>query len=219
MKITTPTATLGIRGTTGLVEVPEGAAANNPNNVAIKLYPDADGKVVASRSMTAPAPGSASSPRAPAALRFAPARAACASRGAADDIAAADAARSGLVRQVHSTQNLGRRVSTSSATSAAPIPPSTVSTRRAADAAKRIAGKNAPARRAKSSGQPQPGQQNRPGQQQQPGSQTVPDNNCRTDRVSRSNRARLTGRANSAAAGISGSPQQTGLPPRPGQPP
>ena len=45
MKITTPTATLGIRGTTGLVEVPEGAAANNPNNVAIKLYPDADGKV------------------------------------------------------------------------------------------------------------------------------------------------------------------------------
>ena len=30
MKITTPTATLGIRGTTGLVEVPEGAAANNP---------------------------------------------------------------------------------------------------------------------------------------------------------------------------------------------
>ena len=41
MKITTPTATLGIRGTTGLVEVPEGAAANNPNNVAVKLYPDA----------------------------------------------------------------------------------------------------------------------------------------------------------------------------------
>ncbi|MDE2332411.1 MAG: FecR domain-containing protein [Bradyrhizobium sp.] len=45
MKISTPTATLGIRGTTGLVEVPQGAAANNPNNVAIKLYPDADGRV------------------------------------------------------------------------------------------------------------------------------------------------------------------------------
>jgi FecR protein len=45
MKISTPTATLGIRGTTGLVEVPEGAAANNPNNVAIKLYPDPDGHV------------------------------------------------------------------------------------------------------------------------------------------------------------------------------
>ena len=45
MKISTPTATLGIRGTTGLVEVPEGAPPPTPNNVAIKLYPDADGKV------------------------------------------------------------------------------------------------------------------------------------------------------------------------------
>jgi hypothetical protein len=45
MKITTPTATLGIRGTTGLVEVPEGTAATSANNVAIKLYPDADGRV------------------------------------------------------------------------------------------------------------------------------------------------------------------------------
>jgi FecR protein len=45
MKITTPTATLGIRGTTGLVEVPEGATAGVANNVAVKLYPDPDGKV------------------------------------------------------------------------------------------------------------------------------------------------------------------------------
>jgi len=45
MKISTPTATLGIRGTTGLVEVPEGASATSANNVAIKLYPDADGRV------------------------------------------------------------------------------------------------------------------------------------------------------------------------------
>ncbi len=45
MKISTPTATLGIRGTTGLVEVPEGASAAGANNVAIKLYPDADGRV------------------------------------------------------------------------------------------------------------------------------------------------------------------------------
>ncbi|RZN31363.1 FecR domain-containing protein [Bradyrhizobium sp. Leo121] len=44
MRISTPTATLGIRGTTGLVEVPEGATATS-NNVAIKLYPDADGRV------------------------------------------------------------------------------------------------------------------------------------------------------------------------------
>lgn len=47
MTITTPTATLGIRGTTGVVEVPEGAAATAAaaNNVNIKLYPDADGRV------------------------------------------------------------------------------------------------------------------------------------------------------------------------------
>jgi hypothetical protein len=45
MTISTPTATLGIRGTSGLVEVPEGAAAGGANNVAIKLYPDPDGRV------------------------------------------------------------------------------------------------------------------------------------------------------------------------------
>ncbi len=45
MKISTPTATMGIRGTTGLIEVPEGASATSRNNVAIKLYPDPDGKV------------------------------------------------------------------------------------------------------------------------------------------------------------------------------
>ena len=45
MKITTPTATLGIRGTSGLVEVPEGATATSKNNVNVKLYPDADGRV------------------------------------------------------------------------------------------------------------------------------------------------------------------------------
>ncbi|TQF43426.1 iron dicitrate transport regulator FecR [Bradyrhizobium sp. UNPF46] len=45
MKITTPTATLGIRGTTGVVDVPEGATAGGANNVNIKLYPDADGRV------------------------------------------------------------------------------------------------------------------------------------------------------------------------------
>src|SRR5580700_4642828 len=43
MKITTPSSTLGIRGTTGLVEVPEGGTAGG--QVSIKLYPDADGRV------------------------------------------------------------------------------------------------------------------------------------------------------------------------------
>ncbi|MGC1234573.1 MAG: FecR domain-containing protein [Xanthobacteraceae bacterium] len=42
MKIATPEATLGIRGTTGIVEVPPAGGAAAPT---IKLYPDADGHV------------------------------------------------------------------------------------------------------------------------------------------------------------------------------
>lgn len=45
MKIVTPTATLGIRGTTGLIEVPPGATPGTTGEVAIKLYPDANGRV------------------------------------------------------------------------------------------------------------------------------------------------------------------------------
>ena len=45
MKIDTPTASLGIRGTSGLVQIPSGAATGTPGEVAIKLYPDADGRV------------------------------------------------------------------------------------------------------------------------------------------------------------------------------
>lgn len=44
MKISTPTATLGIRGTTGVIDVPDNISAGG-NDVAIKLYPDADGRV------------------------------------------------------------------------------------------------------------------------------------------------------------------------------
>jgi hypothetical protein len=42
MKITTPEATLGIRGTTGIVEVPPAGGAAAPT---VKLYPDTDGHV------------------------------------------------------------------------------------------------------------------------------------------------------------------------------
>ena len=85
MKITTPTATLGIRGTTGLVEVPEGAAANNPNNVAIKLYPDADGRVGRIEVNDRAGARLGFLNQAPAALRFARARRRTLCRGAADD--------------------------------------------------------------------------------------------------------------------------------------
>ena len=42
MKIATPEATLGIRGTTGIVEVPPAGGATAPT---VKLYPDTDGHV------------------------------------------------------------------------------------------------------------------------------------------------------------------------------
>lgn len=42
MKIATPEATLGIRGTTGIVEVPPAGGATAPT---VKLYPDSDGHV------------------------------------------------------------------------------------------------------------------------------------------------------------------------------
>ena len=111
MKITTPTATLGIRGTTGLVEVPEGAAANNPNNVAIKLYPDADGRVgqieVNDRAgarlgfLTQGASGFTIRPGAGGARFAAVPLVISQAVGLRDQ---------GFVRQLHSTQNFGRQV-------------------------------------------------------------------------------------------------------------
>jgi hypothetical protein len=113
MKISTPTATLGIRGTSGLVEVPEGASATSRNNVAIKLYPDADGKVgrieVNDRAglrlgfLTQGASGFTIRPGA-AGARFAAVPLTISPQQILRD--------QGFVRQVHSTQNLGRRVVT-----------------------------------------------------------------------------------------------------------
>jgi len=112
MKISTPTATLGIRGTTGLVEVPEGAAANNPNNVAIKLYPDADGRVgrieVNDRNgarlgfLTQGSSGFTIRPGAGG--RFTAAPLAISPQQALRD--------QGIVRQVHAAQSVGRRIVT-----------------------------------------------------------------------------------------------------------
>jgi hypothetical protein len=117
MKITTPTATLGIRGTTGVVEVPEGAVANKTNNVNIKLYPDADGRVghidVDDRTsgsrlgaLTQGASGFAIRPGAAAAgvMRFA---------AVPITIPAQQIARDrGFVSQVHLAQTTGRQIVT-----------------------------------------------------------------------------------------------------------
>ena len=201
MKITTPTATLGIRGTTGLVEVPEGAAANNPNNVAIKLYPDADGRVgrieVNDRAgarlgfLNQASSGFAIRPGG-GGVRFAAVPLTISPQQMLRD--------QGFVRQVHSTQNLGRRVFSEQR-----------DFRRANPGFNRI---NAPRRGPQQNGLPgqnrtgqQPGSPNRPGNRSpvcrtvrdssSPGSRTVPDNsNCsgRVNRSNCSNRARLTGR-------------------------
>ena len=111
MKITTPTATLGIRGTSGLVEVPEGATATGKNNVNVKLYPDADGRVgrieVNDRAgarlgfLTLGSSGFAIRPGA-GGVRFA-----AVPISITPQIIARD---TGFVRQVHSMQIVGRRV-------------------------------------------------------------------------------------------------------------
>jgi hypothetical protein len=110
MKITTPSASLGIRGTTGLVEVPEGANAAGGHN--IKLYPDPDGRVghidVSDRSgnrlgsLTQGASGFTIRPGAGGRVTAAPLM-----------ISPQQAARDrGIVRQVQAAQVVGRQVVT-----------------------------------------------------------------------------------------------------------
>jgi len=107
MKITTPTATLGIRGTTGLVEV-DGAGTGAHN---IKLYPDPDGHVgtidVSDRNggarlgtLTQGSSGFTVRPGAGGRIT-----------AAALVISPQQAARDqGIVRQVHAAQAVGRQV-------------------------------------------------------------------------------------------------------------
>jgi hypothetical protein len=110
MKITTPSASLGIRGTTGLVEVPEGAYAAGGHNV--KLYPDPDGTVghidVSDRngvrlgSLTQGASGFTIRSGAGGRITAAPLM-----------ISPQQAARDqGIVRQVHAAQVVGRQIVT-----------------------------------------------------------------------------------------------------------
>jgi hypothetical protein len=111
MEITTPTASLGIRGTTGVVDVPEGASATTANNVNIKLYPDADGRVgrieVNDRqgarlgALTSGASGFAIRPGA-AGARFAAVPLTISTQQQQRD--------QGFVRQVHAAQTTGQRI-------------------------------------------------------------------------------------------------------------
>ena len=237
MKITTPTATLGIRGTTGLVEVPEGAAANNPNNVAVKLYPDADGRVgrieVNDRAgarlgfLTQGASGFIIRPGAGGA-RFAAVPLAIPRQAMLRD--------QGFVRQLHATQNVGRqfvfqqrefrRANPGFVNPNRPIRqfqpgqprPNGLPGQRRQNGLPGQPGQpplpglpNRPGQQQPGQlnrpGQPQPGQLNRPGQQQQPNRQGQ-------QQPGSSPRPGLPPRAGQQP----GSPAQPGVPPRAGQP-
>jgi FecR protein len=155
MQITTPTATLGIRGTTGVVEVPEsGAAGGGVNN--IKLYPDADGRVghidVNDRasgarlgSLTQAASGFAVRPG------VGGARATAAPLTISPQQAARD---QGIVRQVHATQSVGRQIVSEQRAIRRANPPQVAPNR--ANPQQRQPGQ-------------QPGQKQQPGQQKQQG--------------------------------------------------
>ena len=228
MKITTPTATLGIRGTSGLVEVPEDGSATGQNN--IKLYPDADGHVgrieVNDRAgarlgfLTQGASGFSVRPgiggaRVSAVPLFIP-----------PQVIQRD---QGFVRQAHATQNFGRQV-VQQQRDFRRANPNFVNpnrpVRQPGQQPNGVPGQNRP-------GQPQqPGQQNRPGQQQgtpgrqgqqqpgapgttprtgQPGNATQPGTNPRTGQPATTPR---TGQPQQP-----GTPGQPGATPRTGQPP
>jgi hypothetical protein len=168
MKITTPTATLGIRGTTGVVDVPEGAAANNANNVNIKLYPDADGRVghidVDDRSsgtrlgaLTQGASGFAIRPGAAAAgaMRFAAVPITIPPQQIARD--------RGFVSQVHLAQTMGRQIVTEQRDFRRANP--TASPRIPRPLQQQMRPNTAPGQQPQRPNG-QPGQNNRPGQQQ-----------------------------------------------------
>jgi hypothetical protein len=224
MKITTPTATLGIRGTTGLVEVPEGAAANNPNNVAVKLYPDADGRV--GRIEVNDRAGARLGFLTQGASGFTIRPGAGGARFAAVPLVIPQAVMlrdQGFVRQLHSTQNVGRqlvfqqrefrRANPGFVNPNRPIRQLQPGQQRQNG----LPGQRRPNGLPGQPGQPplpsvpnrpgqqQPGQLNRPGQQQQP---VAPNRQ----------RQQQPGTPPRAGQQQPGSPNQPGLPPRAGQP-
>ncbi len=229
MKITTPTATLGIRGTTGLVEVPEGAAANNPNNVAVKLYPDADGRV--GRIEVNDRAGARLGFLTQGASGFTIRPGAGGARFAAVPLAIPQAVMlrdQGFVRQLHSTQNVGRQLvfqqrefRRANPTFVNPNRP----IRQLQPGQQRpngLPGQNRPGQ------QQQPGQLNRPGQPRQnglpgqPGQPPLPAvpnrQGQQPGQLHRPGQPQQPGTPPRAGQQQPGSPNQPGLPPRAGQP-
>jgi len=158
MRIDTPTASLGIRGTTGLVEVPEGAAAAGANNVNIKLYPDADGRVGrievndrAGQRLGALTQGASG-------FTIRPGLGGARPTAVPLTISPQQAARDqGFVRQVHAAQGVGRQIVTEQRALRRANPPGPQ--RQNQQRPNQLPGQNRP-------GQPQRGAPNRQGQRQ-----------------------------------------------------
>lgn len=236
MQITTPTATLGIRGTSGLVEVPAGgASASGANN--IKLYPDADGRVgrieINDRAgtrlglLSQGASGFAIRPGT-GGVRFTAVPITITPQMMQRD--------QGFVRLAHSTQTLGRRVFDEQRAFRR-ANPSFVNPNRPIRQPGQQPGQFRP------NGQPgqlrpgqqqpgQPGQQNRPGQQQpgtapgrqgqqQPGSPAQigqrPGQPGQPGQLNRQRGQGQPGQPGQQTGQQPGSPSRSGLPPRPGQ--
>jgi hypothetical protein len=217
MKITTPTASLGIRGTTGLVEVPEGATAANANNVAIKLYPDADGRVgrieVNDRAgarlgaLTQGASGFTIRPGMGGGARFAAVPLAISPREAQRD--------QGFVRQVHAAQTVGRQIVTEQRAfrRANPGLNNNRGNQPGQPRPNGAPGQNRP-------GQPQPGAPNRqgpqqPGNPQQPGRPGQPARPGQTT-PPQTPQGQPGAPNRQGTQQQPGGPQQLGQPPRPG---
>jgi hypothetical protein len=207
MAITTPTASLGIRGTTGLVEIPSGAGASSPN---IKLYPDADGKVgrievndragVRLGALTQGASGFTIRPGA-AGARLAAVPLTISPQQAQRD--------QGFVRQVHATQDTGRRVVDEQRAfrRANPNAPRPNAPRRSGSQPPNGApGQNRTG--PQQPGQPKPGQPQQPGSPAKPGQLQQPGTPNRPGAPARQGQQQPT----------PGSPQQAAQPPRSGQP-
>jgi len=208
MRISTPTATLGIRGTTGLVEVPQGASPTSSNNVAIKLYPDPDGRVghidvtghdgTRLGSLTEGASGFTI--RRGAGGRFTAERLMITPQQALRD--------QGIVRQVHAAQAVGRQIVTERRNSPRNNP--------AANPAR--PGPQRQNNLQQRPGSPQPlGQPNRQGQQQQPLRQPgQPAGQPGAQPAELQRRSNAPGAP--GAPGVQGSPAVQGSPRGPGSP-
>jgi FecR protein len=242
MKITTPTATLGIRGTTGLVEVPEGAAANNPNNVAVKLYPDADGRV--GRIEVNDRAGARLGFLTQGASGFTIRPGSGGARFAAVPLVIPQAVMlrdQGFVRQLHSTQNVGRqlvfqqrefrRANPGFVNPNRPIRqlqpgqqrPNGLPGQRRPNGLPGQPGQPPLPSVPNRPGQQQPGQLNRPGQQQpgqlnRPGQQQQPGAPNRQGQQQPGSPPRPGTPPRAGQPQQPGSPNQPGLPPRAGQP-